>query len=351
MKMAFVRKAAVASILVCGSGNTWAVDTDFFSDEVAFVSIRNGNAHVFTVSSPGTDKPLTSGNSVNTEPSWSPDGKRIAFTSNREGLTKIFVMERDGSNVHRVTKDDRIESAPSWSPDGKSLAFYSRDISGGNTELRISNNENGSVVSVPGNGLDKGPEAPVWSADGEYLAFVGIGENRIAEIWVVGHDGQNARAISTQASNRNKAHPDFSPIENKIAYVADMKGTLAIMATDLDTGLTENLTQGIVAAHEHPKWSRDGEYLLFSSARDDEMRTRTDIFVMKADGSNVRNLSKNPYEDFDPHWTTDGKHVVFTSLRTGSSQMFVLDIDSGKTLRLTENASHDLGPVVRPNDD
>ncbi len=348
MKNAWVRGSIAALVLACGNVNAQEQEAPSLSDEIAFVSIRNGNAHIFTNHGPGSDKPLTSGNSVNTQPAWSHDGTQIAFTSNREGLTKIFVMARDGGNVRRLTRDDRIEVAPSWSPDNKYLAFYSSDKAQSGAELRIVDVESGDVVSVIGNGLDKGPEIPVWSGDSERLAFIGLSENHTNEVWVVNRDGSDARAISTQASSRNKAHPAFSPTSNKVAYIADMKGPMAIIVTDLDNGLTTNLTEGVMAAHEHPRWSRDGKQLLFASSRDDEMRTRSDIFVMDADGGNLRNLSKHPQEDFDPQWTADDRQVVFTSLRSGTAQIFAVDVGSGKTIRVTDNASHDMEQVARP---
>lgn len=73
-----------------------------------------------------------------------------------------------------------------------------------------------------------------------------------------------------------------------------------------------------------------------------------DIFVMNADGSEVRNLTRHPHEDFNAHWSGDGRRVVFNSLRTGTSQIFALDLASGDTLRLSENTSHDLDFMPRP---
>jgi len=73
-----------------------------------------------------------------------------------------------------------------------------------------------------------------------------------------------------------------------------------------------------------------------------------DIFVMNADGSEVRNLTRHPHEDFNAQWSGDGRRVVFNSLRTGTSQIFALDLMSGATLRMSENTSHDLEFATRP---
>ena len=73
-----------------------------------------------------------------------------------------------------------------------------------------------------------------------------------------------------------------------------------------------------------------------------------DIFVMNADGSEVRNLTRHPHEDFNAQWSGAGRRVVFNSLRSGTSQIFALDLMSGATLRMSENTSHDLEFAPRP---
>jgi TolB protein len=116
----------------------------------------------------------------------------------------------------------------------------------------------------------------------------------------------------------------------------------------VESSETRNLTDGVNAMHESPRFSPDGRHIVFASTRDDEMLTRSDVFVMNADGTGVRNLSRHPNEDFNPHWTSDGRRVVFASLRSGTSQLFEVDLDSGQTRRLTNNTSHDMDHVPYP---
>jgi Tol biopolymer transport system component len=102
-------------------------------------------------------------------PAWSPDGTRIAFSSERDGNAEIYVMKADGSGVTRLTNTKADDGDPSWSPDGKRIAF----VSGRNGKAEIfTMNADGSdqktLVS-----MDRGDAVdPRWSPDGATIAFV-----------------------------------------------------------------------------------------------------------------------------------------------------------------------------------
>ena len=342
-----VSHLAIVAAMLCAPFGQALADAKA-KDPIAFVSLRNGDAHIFIADGAGHDQALTHGKSVNTQPAWAADGTRLAFTSNREGLTKIYLMDVDGSNLRRLSTDTRIESAPSWAPDGSAVAYYSRSLDGADVGLRITEIASGKTVTIRGNGLDKGPEAAVWSNDSARLAFSGANEHGKTEIWIANRDGTEQREISSKVSTRHKGHASISPDGKQVVYVADMRGSVAIVATDLESGKSTILTEGIEAAHENPRWSPDGKQIAFASSRDDPQGTRLDIFVMNADGSGARNLSRDPHEDFNPQWSADGSHVVFNSLRTGTAQLFSFFFESGTTERITNNGSHDMEQSPRP---
>lgn len=337
----------VAAALACGGA--LADSGVAASGTLAFVSIRDGNPHIYLKHGSQAERQLTRGKEANSQPSWSADGASLAFTSTREGLIKIFVMNTDGSGQKRLTADDRIESAPSWSPDGRSLAFYSMDKQSGVAELRIFDLRSGQTISVPGNGRDKGPSAPTWSADGSRIAFPGADDKQKVQVWVVERDGSGLREVSSKFSARDKAFAALSPDGRRVAYSADMRGAADLIVTELDSLESKNLTAtGTATKHENPRWSADGKQLLFGSTRDDAELVRMDIFVMNADGTGLRNLTRHPHEDFDARWSDDGRSVVFTSLRTGTAQLYAVDLDGAKTQRLTSNPSHDMDHAPRP---
>ncbi len=319
---------------------------------VSFVSIRTGDAHIYRTQVPGVEVKLTVDGTNNNQPSWSPDGKLIAYTSNRIGLPRVFVMNADGSSLRPLTKDDRIESAPAFSPDGEARSRSTpRTQAAARSTCASSPSQTGATVVIKANGKDMGPTKPSWSADGRRLAFPVQQGERSYEVWVADRDGSGARIVSDKFGDAARRIPALSPDGKRVVYVADMRGSMHLVITDLETGTSTDLTPGVMATHESPKWSPDGKMIAFASTRDDPEVVRSDVFVMNADGSGIRNLSRNPAEDFNPHWSVDGSTIFFTSLRTGTAQLFSVDVGSGSTRRITNNRSHDIeqspGPLAR----
>lgn len=314
---------------------------------LAFVSIRDGNAHIY-VSQGNKEHALTRGNSVNTQPAWSADGNMLAFSSVREGQSAIYLIDADGQNLRRLNQSALWQTAPSWSPDGTAIAFLARDNSKAGVELHIMRLADGALTVLESDGREKGPDAPVWSADSQQLVFLGANAKDKTDVWLVQRDGRGLKNISEQVSTRHKAHPAISPDGRYVAYVADMRGHLALFRTDLQSGESVNLTADKPAAYETPRWSADGTKLVFASTRDDPGLTRMDIFLMNADGSAVTNLSQHPHEDFNPQWAADGQRIIFTSLRSGTAQIFAYDLSSQQAMRITNNQSHDMDQVPQP---
>ncbi len=172
---------------------------------IAAVVSVDGAPEIYVVDVDGQNpRRLTRNGAIDVSPSWSPDGGRMAFVSDRTGSPQIYLMNSDGSGVQRLTFDGGYNTAPSWSPDGRWIAYEARvqgqfDIWLIDPETRT----NAPLVTHP-----RSDENPTWSPDSRHLAFHSTRRGP-ADIYIVGVDGKNLRRI-THGEGENTS-PDWGP--------------------------------------------------------------------------------------------------------------------------------------------
>ena len=166
-------------------------------------------------------------------PSWSPDGTRIAFVSDRDGPNEVYVMGADGSNPINLSNHPAIDDHPSWSPDGTRIAFFSnRD---GNAEIYVMGADGSNPVNLSNH--PNTDSRPSWSPDGTQIAFFSNRDGN-AEIYVMGADGSNQVNLSESPSRAlNFAAPSWSPDGTNIAFGSWRDGNLEIFVKEVTGGI------------------------------------------------------------------------------------------------------------------
>jgi len=223
-------------------------------------------------------------------PAWSPDGRKIAFGSDRDGSVEIYVMNADGSGQRRLTRSPEVEGSLAWSPDGRRIAFVSRIGDARNPTRR----QEIYVMNADGSGqrkLARDGHAPAWSPDGRKIAFRSDRDGN-GEIYVVNADGSGQRRLTRNPTS--DGGPLWSPDGRKIFFVrAEFRhGNSEVYAMNADGSGRRNLTRNAApprrAQDGSPALSPDGRKIVFVSTRDGD----GDVFVMNADGSGKRNLTR-----------------------------------------------------------
>jgi len=167
-----------------------------------------GNTDVYVVGADGgTPRRLTSTPGADTSPSFSPDGRRIVFESDRSGSQQLYVMDSDGSSQRRISFGGGAFASPVWSPRGDLIAFTR--IGGGGFRIGTMSSSGGNIRLLTNSWQD---EAPSWAPNGQFVMF-----NRIARgsgtssLYSVHIDGGTARRLPTPLGGSD---PSWSPLNN-----------------------------------------------------------------------------------------------------------------------------------------
>jgi Tol biopolymer transport system component len=223
---------------------------------------------IFTMSADGSDvRQLTDVQGDNFWPAWSANGRRIAFTSTRDGNYEIYTMDADGQNQTRLTTNPANDWTPTWSPDGGKIVFASDR--GGRLDLWTMNADGTGDTNLTA-GLIGGASDPAWSPDGRRIAFVGATDAGGAALAVMNTDGSGRTDLITYPpSSRSNFHaferPSWSPDGRRISFgLIEGGGAVIFFESQLVNADGSGLTFiGNGTSNQTPAWSPDGRLIVF----------------------------------------------------------------------------------------
>ena len=352
--------------------------------DFAYASPASGNWDIY-VQRVGGRNPLNltkDSPADDTQPAFSPDGEKIAFHSEREG-GGIFVMGATGESVKRLT--DR-GCDPAWSPDGREIAYatecFPSPLSRSATsELWIVEESSGQSRKI----FDGDAVQPSWSPGGGRIAYWGLpagsGER---DVWTIRSDGTDPVPVTQDGSV--DWSPVWSPDGRYLYFTSDRGGSMNIWRVPIDErsgrtqGQPQQVTSGVSAWSQNPSLSKDGKRLAYVSRSDvanvfkmpfdpaagratgppqpvlrvsgmtdvcyvspdgsllacQRSDARETISVMRADGSEARDLTNNEHKNRLPRWSPDGSTLAFYSDRSGSYEIWSVRPDGSDLRQLTE---------------
>ena len=250
------------------------------------------------------------------------DGERLAGTIESRVVKEVYICDYDGANQRRLTVNRTLNINPTWSPDGRSIAYtsYRRGV----PDIFIANIYQGTVPENPLHSRGEENFLPVWSPDGTKIAFQSNRDGH-AEIYVMNRDGSAVRRITNNPAN--DATPTWSPTGRQIAFTSDRAGAPQIYVVDAD-GLNLRLL-----THEsycdRPTWSSPPYNEIAYASR---TGPGFDIKVLDLASGESRQLTFGEGSNESPAYAPNGRHLVFSSTRSGRRQLYTID-RTGKDVR------------------
>jgi TolB protein len=267
-------------------------------------SVRTGNTEIFCFDPyNGSAKNLTRDpGSHNRYPSWTPDGTRIAFTSDRDGTYNLYVMDADGGNTRQLTyeKPPHVVYFPNWSGDGKRIVF---GLAGCDPALMCEVDADGGSRRIIGEGRD-----PHISPDGKLVAFTRYLSTGYA-VFLLETSSGKIKQITSHENPIGAVTPTFSPDGRMIAYSDSVGDGLELFTVSAGSGGIRQLTRlgGFATC---AAWSPDGKWISFRLTDEgfwnhaDRMKIayaerrpdKRPVWVMHSDGSEPHPLETMRYQ-------------------------------------------------------
>ena len=259
--------------------------------KVAYVVAQGQSKEITTADFDGANiRPITQNQSINISPAWTPDGKKIAFTSYLKRNPDLYLIDLDGKGLQRFSYSPGLNASPSWAPGGKEIAL-------------------------------------MMGMDGK------------SEIALIDADGKNPKKLTQ--SHGNEASPSWSPDGKRIAFVSDRSGPPQIYVMGRDGSNVRRLTfEGNY--NTSPAWSPKGDQIAFCG----RVGGRFEVFVIRPDGTGLQRLTSNSGHNEKPSWTPDGRYIAFSSTRTGGSKIFIMNSNGFNPRPLTTSRGGELSPAI-----
>lgn len=298
---------------------------------------------------------LTTNPSADLYPAWSPDGRYIGFVRQSDSESAIYLVPALGGSERKLQSLYRKfgwEAASlNWSPDGKSLAFADKDSAQGRNVIFLLTTESGErrrLTSPPAEYW--GDWSPSLSPDGKMLAFIRSSGTGISDLYTTPVAGGEPRRLTfTDAPADRIGSPAWTDDGREIVFASWRNGSFSLWRVPASSGGTpERLAEGGLNA-SNLAISRQGNRLAYTQSA-----YETNIWRIDLPGSTSRSRSptmliSSTRQDAAPHYSPDGKRIVFESTRSGDSEIWICDSEGSNLVQLTNLGTESGTPRWSPD--
>jgi TolB protein len=253
------------------------------------------------------------------------DGERMGGTVESRQVKQIYISDYDGENARRLTIDKTLNAFPRWSPDARAIAYTSWRRGGGN--IFISNIYQGTMEELTKGSTESWLAA--WSPDGTRLCFASSREGKgHTNLYIVNRDGSGLRKLTDHPSINTS--PTWSPSGTQIAFTSDRAGAPQVYVVGVDSLNLQRITSDY---SDKPTWSPAPYNEIAFAAR---TGPGNDIKVIDLATRQVTQLTFGEGTNESPAFAPNGRHIAFTSTRSGKKQIFTVTRDGRDVRQITK---------------
>jgi TolB protein len=293
-----------------------------------------------------------------TNVNWSPDRRQLVFHRTLDAAWPPVTTSWSRDAAFSLV---RTGIFPSYTRDGRRFLSNTAYAATFHNSIVVASPD-GAERRIVFDDPKQNAVAPVWSPDGDRIAF-GLGRynegTRVgarSNVAVIGADGTGLRLL-TEGTPGNHGFPSWSPDGSRIVYRSTNGDAKGLVIVDVASGATTPLPSG-AWTDTFPAWSPRGDRILFSSDRDGDW----ELYTMRPDGGDVKRLTHSPGNDAHANWSLDGEWIAFASARggfkdempigegggQGAGDILVMRADGSDIRRLTDDAFEEATPAFAP---
>lgn len=262
---------------------------------------------------------------------------KVAFINNSTRFKELYIIDYDGHNLRRLTKDNKLNVLPKWSPDGQQIIYTSYLYNNPDLfSLNLVKNRR-SIVSKY-QGLNA---AGSFSPDGNKILLT-LSRGKYPNLYMISTTGEILRRM-TDGSYIDTS-PSFAPNGQEVVFISDRPGYPQLYIMNIDGGNLRRLTTAGFC--DSPAWSPRGDKIVFTMR---QKKGNYDLYVYDLPSSKITKLTNNQRNNENPSWSPDGRFIAFSSNRGGRGEIYIMAIDGSGTRKLAEIPGTSFTPAWSPN--
>jgi TolB protein len=261
---------------------------------------------------------------------------KIVFVNNSTKHKEIYIIDYDGYNIRRLTKDNKINILPKWSPIGDKIIYTSYLYNNPDLfYLDVVKNRRGIISKYQGLNA-----TGVFSPDGNNILLT-LSRGRFPKLYLINTSGEITQKLTT--GSYIDTSPSFAPNGQEVVFISDRVGYPQLYIMNINGGNIRRLsTKGFC---DSPSWSPRGDKIVFTMR---QAKSNYDLYIYDLPTTKITRLTKNQGKNENPSWSPDGRFVTFCSNRSGKSEIYIMAIDGSGTRKLTEMPGNSYSPTWSP---